>query len=73
MERIAKMNIADSKRIWMSTFHAMCARIMWSHAQCMGYDDNLSFMIWTTRSVYIKSLIKELGLNDKYFTNQFLV
>ena len=27
-ERIAAMHVADSKSIWMSTFHAACARIL---------------------------------------------
>ena len=71
-ERIAKMNIADSKRIWMSTFHAMCARIMRSHAQWLGYDDNFVIYDMDDQKRLYKSLIKELGLNDKYFTNQFL-
>jgi DNA helicase-2/ATP-dependent DNA helicase PcrA len=71
-ERIAKMNILESNRIWMSTFHAMCARIMRSHSQWLGYDEN--FVIYDTddqKRLY-KTLLKELGLNDKYFTNQYL-
>jgi len=71
-ERIAKMNIQDSKRIWMSTFHAMCARIMRTHAQWLGYDDNFVIYDMDDQKRLYKSLIKELDLNDKYFTNQFL-
>lgn len=67
------MNIADSKRIWMSTFHAMCARnSRWSHAQWLGYDDNFVIYDMDDQKRLYKSLIKELGLNDKYLLNQFL-
>ncbi|MEF9919437.1 MAG: UvrD-helicase domain-containing protein, partial [Eubacterium sp.] len=45
-ERIAAMNIKESDRIWMYTFHAMCARIMRIHSKWLGYSDN--FIIYDT-------------------------
>jgi len=71
-ERIAKMNIQDSKRIWMSTFHAMCARIMRTHSQWLGYDENFVIYDMDDQKRLYKSLVKELDLNDKYYSNQYL-
>jgi DNA helicase-2/ATP-dependent DNA helicase PcrA len=71
-ERIAKMNIEDSNRIWMSTFHSMCARIMRVHSQWLGYDSH--FVIYDTddqKKLY-KRLVKKLELNDKYYTFQYI-
>ncbi|MGE4508754.1 MAG: ATP-dependent helicase [Eubacteriaceae bacterium] len=71
-ERIAAMNIKDSKRIWMSTFHAMCARIMRVHSQWLGYDER--FVIYDTddqKKLY-KAIIKELKLNDKYYSYAYV-
>ncbi|MEG1106442.1 MAG: 3'-5' exonuclease [Eubacterium sp.] len=72
-ERIAAMNIKESDRIWMYTFHAMCARIMRIHSKWLGYSDN--FIIYDTddqKRLY-KKLIKELDYNDKTFPFQYLM
>ena len=45
-DRIAAMDIPETNRIWMYTFHAMCARIMRMHAKLLGYGDN--FVIYDT-------------------------
>ncbi|HEY5557396.1 ATP-dependent helicase [Acetobacterium sp.] len=71
-ERIAKMEIEDSKRIWMSTFHAMCARIMRIHSQWLGYDDNFVIYDMDDQKRLYKTLVKELELNDKYYTYQYV-
>lgn len=71
-DRIAAMNVAESDRIWMYTFHAMCARIMRIHSKWLGYDDN--FVIYDTddqKRLY-KSIIKELDYNDKMFPFQYV-
>lgn len=71
-ERIAKMEIEDSKRIWMSTFHAMCARIMRTHSQWLGYDDHFVIYDMDDQKRLYKSLVKELELNDKYYSYQYI-
>lgn len=71
-DRIAKMDIEDSKRIWMSTFHAMCARIMRVHSQWLGYDDNFVIYDMDDQKRLYKTLVKELELNDKYYTYQYI-
>ena len=67
-ERIAAMNVADSKSIWMSTFHAACARIMRMQCEHLGYGRN--FVIYDTddqKRLY-KIIAKELQLSDKLFS-----
>ena len=61
-ERIAAMNIEESNRIWIHTFHAMCARIMRQHSAWLGYSDN--FVIYDTddqKRLY-KTLAKEISM-----------
>ncbi len=67
-ERIAAMNVADSKSIWMSTFHATCARILRMQCEHLNYGRN--FVIYDTddqKRLY-KIIAKELQLNDKIFS-----
>ena len=67
-ERIAAMNVADSKAIWMSTFHAACARILRMQCEHLNYGRN--FVIYDTddqKRLY-KIIAKELQLSDKLFS-----
>ncbi|MEG1433722.1 DNA helicase PcrA [Eubacterium sp.] len=71
-ERIAAMNIEESNRIWIHTFHAMCARIMRQHSAWLGYSDN--FVIYDTddqKRLY-KTLAKEMDLNDKMYPFNYM-
>ncbi len=72
-ERIAGMNVPESDRIWMSTFHAMCARIMRIHGKLLGYGDN--FVIYDTddqKRLY-KLIAKEMDLSDKMYPFNYVI
>ncbi|MGL4606115.1 MAG: DNA helicase PcrA [Eubacteriaceae bacterium] len=71
-ERIAQMNVPESNRIWMSTFHSMCARIMRVHSQWLGYGDNFAIYDTDDQKRLYKMLVKELELNDKYYSFQYV-
>lgn len=66
-ERIAAMNIRESDRMWISTFHAMCARMMRMHGEWLGYDKN--FVIYDTDDQ--KRLFKQLGKAMAFDEKQF--
>ncbi|EFV02376.1 putative ATP-dependent DNA helicase PcrA [Pseudoramibacter alactolyticus ATCC 23263] len=72
-DRIAAMDIPETNRIWMYTFHAMCARIMRMHAKLLGYGDN--FVIYDTddqKRLY-KQIAKELDLSDKQYPFGYVI
>ena len=67
-QRIAGMDVPESNRIWIHTFHAMCARIMRRYAGWLGYEDQ--FVIYDTddqKRLY-KQIAKSLNLDDKQFS-----
>lgn len=71
-ERIAAMDIPETDRIWMYTFHAMCARIMRFHGEWLGYSDH--FIIYDTddqKRLY-RQLMKEMDLNEKLHPFNYL-
>ena len=45
-ERIRLMDVDYVDRIWMSTFHSLCAKLLRFHAHLLGYDRN--FVIYDT-------------------------
>lgn len=67
-ERIGQIiGESESKNIWMGTFHSVFARILRSEAELIGYPKN--FTIYDTQDSRnaIKSIIKEMNLDDKVY------
>lgn len=72
-DRIAALNIPESDKIWISTFHAMCARILRYHGHFLEYDNH--FVIYDTddqKRLY-KQLSKELNLDDKAYSFAYVM
>ena len=67
-ERIANIiGGSEAKNLWMGTFHSVFARILRSEAEIIGYPRN--FTIYDTQDAknLIKSIVKEMGLDDKLY------
>ncbi|MBQ8298543.1 MAG: DNA helicase PcrA [Clostridia bacterium] len=64
-------NIASD--IWIGTFHSMCVRILRRKIERIGYTRD--FVIYDTADtkVVIKECIKELNLNDKIYSDKYLL
>ena len=62
-----------AKDMWVGTFHSMCVRILRREIDRIGYDRNfLIFDVQDGKSV-IKDCIKELNLDDKVFSDKYLL
>ena len=70
-ERVARMLPAAG--MWISTFHAMCARILRSEIERLG-DWTRDFTIYDThdRNLLLKTITKELGYDSQRFRPAFL-
>ncbi len=57
----------ESKNIWMGTFHSIFARILRIEHEKIGYPSN--FTIYDTQDTksLIKTIVKEMGLDDKLY------
>ncbi len=67
-ERIAALIGEDKvKYLWMGTFHSIFAKFLRKEAEILGYPQN--FTIYDTQDTksIIKSIIKELKLDDKIY------
>ena len=67
-ERIGKISShQEAKNLWMGTFHSVFARILRAEAEKLHYPSN--FTIYDTQDAksLLKSIIKELGLDDKVY------
>ena len=65
--RIEKMIGDGAKKMWVSTFHSACVKILRSSVECLGFTK--SFVIYDSddSKTLIKECMKELNLDDKVF------
>lgn len=64
------MNIAgynNSRYLWMGTFHSIFARILRSESDKLGYPSSYTIYDTTDSRSLIRSIIKEMGLDDKVY------
>jgi len=67
-ERIAAMVGEKTARyLWMGTFHSVFSRILRSEAELIGYSKNFTIYDSADSKSLIKSIVKELKLDDKIY------
>ncbi len=66
------MSYPQTYDMWISTFHAMCARILRQHIEYLGYDKNFQIIDDDDVTQMIKSIQRELGIDQKLVSAQKL-
>jgi len=59
--------------MWIQTFHSACLRILRKHSEKLGYGSN--FVVYDTvdQKSVVKSIIKELDLDEKTFSPAYIL
>lgn len=71
--RVEKMVGPAAKSLWLGTFHSIFVRILRQEAHRLGYPQNFTIYDTTDSKSLIKSIVKEMNLDDKvYKTNVVL-
>ena len=72
-ERIGTMVGANTARyLWMGTFHSIFSRILRSEAEKIGYSKNFTIYDSADSKSLIKSIVKELKLDEKVYKHGFV-
>ena len=72
-ERIATIVGANTARyLWMGTFHSIFSRILRSEADKIGYSKNFTIYDSSDSNSLIKSIVKELKLDEKIYKHGFV-
>lgn len=66
-ERERELLGSQAESIWMSTFHALCVRILRRDAEKIGYSQNFSIADAAEQLTLIKHIEKELNINPKMY------
>lgn len=66
-ERIIKLVGKESQKLWISTFHAACSRILRQEIKALGYKKN--FVVYDDRDSYrlISDCLKGLNIDSKQY------
>jgi DNA helicase-2/ATP-dependent DNA helicase PcrA len=65
--RIENLVGAAAKSLWMGTFHSVFARILRQEADKLGYPSNFTIYDTDDSKSLIKSILKEMNLDDKTY------
>jgi len=66
-DRVALLVGPDSRKMWVSTFHAFCARILRVHAEKLGYKKEFTIYDSADQVRLVRRCIVELGKDLKRF------
>jgi DNA helicase II / ATP-dependent DNA helicase PcrA len=66
-ERIIQLIGGEARNLWMGTFHSVFARLLRREADKIGYPQNFSIYDTDDSKALLKSITKELGLNDSTY------
>ena len=72
-ERVEGLLAEGAQDIWISTFHSSCVRILRRDIDKLGYDKNFVIFDTSDQKTLIKECQKELNLDDKEFSYQYLI
>lgn len=64
-ERVDKLITEDANRMWISTFHSMCVRILRRDISYLGYDTSFSILDPLDQQSVIKDILKNRNLDVK--------
>ncbi len=66
-ERVGTLIGPASNKLWVSTFHTACVRILRQEIDALGYDKNFVIFDSQDQQTLIKNILKEMNLSDKNY------
>ncbi len=64
---LGELEIPVFDRMWISTFHSICARILRSHIELLGYQSTFTIYDQTDQLSMVKQVCNRLQLDEKVF------
>ena len=66
-ERIVALVGQTGEKVWASTFHSTCVRILRNEINYIGYDTNFVIYDESDQLTLLKMILKEMNLDEKKF------
>ncbi len=68
--RVVELVGARAERMWVSTFHSACLRMLRAHGECLGYRQAFTIYDDADSRRLIEIVLSELGLDHKRFPSR---
>lgn len=72
-QRVKSLVGDEADRMWVSTFHSSCVRILRREIDKIGYNKNFTIYDSYDQKTLIKQCMKELNINDKEITDREII
>ncbi len=72
-QRIEKIIGSEAKNLWMGTFHSIFAKILRFEGSRLGYTSNFTIYDTDDSKSLLRSIIKELKLDDKTYKANYVL
>ena len=72
-QRIETVVGPEAKNIWMGTFHSIFAKILRIESDRLGYPNNFTIYDSDDSKSLIKSIVKEMNLDDKIYKPNYVL
>ena len=72
-ERVAALVGPDADRMWVSTFHSACMRILRSNISLLGYDDRFTVYDTDDQKTTMKNVCKRLNIDTKRYKERTIL
>ncbi len=72
-ERVAALVGPDAERMWVSTFHSACMRILRSNISLLGYDDRFTVYDTDDQKTVMKNVCKRLNIDTKRYKERTIL
>ncbi|RST88744.1 DNA helicase PcrA [Vagococcus humatus] len=66
-ERVSRLLTTGGEEVWVSTFHAMCVRILRRDVDRIGYNRNFTILDSSEQLTLMKRIVKEQNIDSKKF------
>lgn len=66
-QRVKSLIGEDANKVWISTFHAFCTRVLRRDGQKLGYENGWSIYDTSDKTILLNQCIKELAVNKDYY------
>jgi DNA helicase II / ATP-dependent DNA helicase PcrA len=65
--RVLRLLGDQAKRVWISTFHSACVRILRKEIQRLGYQQDFMILDYPDQIKLVKECVKELNINEELY------
>lgn len=71
-ERVSARIAETAQKVWISTFHSFCVRVLRRHAENIGYHNNFTIYDTGDKNALIEDCRDELGISKDYYKTNYL-